>query len=203
MAVKDHTLDDKIIKAATAEFLEHGFQDASLRRIAQRAHLSTGALYTRYKGKDALFCAIVEKALEEISREFEPMRQVYMEAQKSASVEKILQAIQQEEKVYLDIMFKYYTQCILLFCRSEGSSVQRKWQQFIEYKAKETVAYFSEIAKKEVDPDGIELLLSEQFQCYRCILQKGMNKKKAIACLKTVEVFHEAGWREIFQRIMS
>ena len=55
MAVKDHSLDDKIIRAAEAEFLEHGFVAASMHKIAERAGVTTGALYTRYKNKDALF----------------------------------------------------------------------------------------------------------------------------------------------------
>ncbi len=202
MAVKDHSLDDKIVKAATAEFLKCGFQDASLRQIAQRANISTGALYTRYENKDALFCSIIEDALCEISKEFEPMHKIYMEAQQSGTAEKMIEAIQQEEKVYLDIIFQYYDQCVLLFCKSEGSSVQSKLEQFMEYKAKETVAYLKKISEQEVDADGIELILSEQFQCYRWILQKGMSKEKTISCLKTVEAFHEAGWRDLFERIL-
>ncbi len=202
MAIKDHTLDKKIVEAATAEFLEHGFQDASLRRIAQRANITTGALYTRYKNKDALFCSIIEDALSEMNKEFEPMRQIYMEAQHSGNVDKIIEVIQQEEKIYLDIIFKYYTQCVLLFCRSDGSSIQSKWNEFIEYKARETIQYLNQIAKKEVDSEGVELLLSEQFHCYYWILQKGMSKEKTISCLKTVEAFHEAGWRDLFQRIL-
>ena len=35
MAVKDHSLDDKIIKAAKEEFMEHGFRKASLHKIAE------------------------------------------------------------------------------------------------------------------------------------------------------------------------
>ena len=54
MAVKDHSLDDKIIRAAQSEFLKHGFQKASLHKIAELAGITTGAVYTRYKHKDAL-----------------------------------------------------------------------------------------------------------------------------------------------------
>lgn len=202
VAVKDHSLDKRIVQSATVEFLEYGFQGASLRRIAQRANLSTGALYTRYKNKDALFCSIIEDIFYKIGEEFEPMHQIYMEAQRSGSAQNVLEAIQQEKQIYLDIIFKYYDQCVLLFCRSDGSSVQLKWEQLMEYKTRETVAYLNEIAKEKVDFDAIELLLSEQFYCYRWILQKEMSKEKTISCLKEVEAFHEAGWRDLFQRIM-
>lgn len=201
MAVKNHLLDDKIIEAATAEFLEFGFQGASLRRIAQRADLSTGALYTRYKSKDALFCSIVNDALSEISHEFEPLQQCYMDAQKSGSVDAVLEAIQQEEQVYQKILLKYYDQCVLFFCQSDGSSLQTKLEQFMTYKAKETVAFLENLSKKEVNADGVEMLLSEQFYSYRAILQKRLSREKTKACLKMVENFHEAGWKELFKQI--
>ena len=49
MANKDHSLDDGIIQAAYAEFLAYGFQKASLHKIAEKAGVTTGAIYTRYK----------------------------------------------------------------------------------------------------------------------------------------------------------
>lgn len=203
MAIRNHSLDDKIIEAATTEFLEFGFQGASLRRIAQRANLSTGALYTRYENKDALFCSIVKDILSEISHEFEPLQKGYMDAQKSNSVDAILEAIRQEERVYQKILLKYYDQCVLFFCQSDGSSLQAKLEEFMAYKAKETVAFLENISKKEVNADGVEILLLQQFYCYRAILQKRLSKEQTTACLKMVENFQEAGWKAFFRQIMK
>ena len=44
MAARDHRLDPLIIDAARAEFLEHGFRQASVHKIAERAGTTTGAL---------------------------------------------------------------------------------------------------------------------------------------------------------------
>ena len=55
MANKNHELDKPIIEAAKMEFLENGFQSTSIKNIAKRAGVTTGAIYTRYKGKDELF----------------------------------------------------------------------------------------------------------------------------------------------------
>ena len=55
MANKNHELDKPIIEAAKMEFLQNGFQSASIGNIAKRAGVTTGAIYTRYKGKDELF----------------------------------------------------------------------------------------------------------------------------------------------------
>lgn len=55
MANRDHSLDDGIIQAAYSEFLAYGFQKASLHKIAEKAGVTTGAIYTRYKNKDAYY----------------------------------------------------------------------------------------------------------------------------------------------------
>ena len=43
-----------------AEFLDKGFQGASLRQIVKQAGVTTGALYGYFSGKEALFASIVE-----------------------------------------------------------------------------------------------------------------------------------------------
>ena len=73
MALKDHSLDDKIVKAAFDEFMEFGFQKASIRKIADRAGVTPGAVYTRYNSKDALFCSLVSNFLSSVKTQSEPI----------------------------------------------------------------------------------------------------------------------------------
>ena len=52
---------DRIHAAAEAEFLEKGYQGASLRQIVKSAGVTTGAFYGYYESKEALFAALVEE----------------------------------------------------------------------------------------------------------------------------------------------
>ncbi len=63
MANRDHSLEDGIVQAAYSEFLTYGFQKASLHKIADKAGVTTGAIYTRYKNKDALFASLLQDFL--------------------------------------------------------------------------------------------------------------------------------------------
>ena len=49
----------RILDEAREEFLTHGYQKASLRRIAEAASLSVGNLYTYFKSKDQLFIEVM------------------------------------------------------------------------------------------------------------------------------------------------
>lgn len=49
----------KLLDAATAEFGEHGFHDASISSITSRAGVALGTFYTYFQSKDALFRALI------------------------------------------------------------------------------------------------------------------------------------------------
>ena len=51
---------ESIQQAAMQEFLDKGFQGASLRQIVKNAGVTTGAFYGYFSSKEALFASIVE-----------------------------------------------------------------------------------------------------------------------------------------------
>lgn len=56
----------KIVEAAIAEFLEHGFGDATMDRVAARAQVSKRTVYSHFEGKERLFRAIVDMMVETV-----------------------------------------------------------------------------------------------------------------------------------------
>ena len=66
MSVPDRSIDPRLLSAAKEEFLQKGFKDASLAEICKAAGVTTGALYKRYEGKEALFSALVSDTVREM-----------------------------------------------------------------------------------------------------------------------------------------
>ena len=199
MSEKDDILEGKIAEAAAEEFMDKGFRDASMRQIAKRAGLTTGALYSHYDNKDVLFCSVVGSALEAIRSEFAPIQQIHEAARSAGDPEQIIEAVRKEGQIYLDILFRHYDQCMLLFCRSDGSSLQGTLELLTAEKARQTAALLKPLIKKEADFDGLEFIFSEQFRFYRKVLEEGCTKEKAASCLETIGTCVEAGLRELFQ----
>jgi AcrR family transcriptional regulator len=61
---------EKILQAAKAMFMSHGFDGANLRAIATQAGLSTGALFANFENKADLFNAIVVEEYELLAEAF-------------------------------------------------------------------------------------------------------------------------------------
>ena len=77
MALRDHSLDGRITAAAREEFLDKSYTGASLRKIAEKAGVTVGAIQTRCKTKDALFCSLLQPLLADIGALFQSTRADY------------------------------------------------------------------------------------------------------------------------------
>lgn len=196
MAVKDHSLDQKITEAARAEFLELGFRKASLRKIALRAGITTGALYTRYGSKDQLFHSLVEEVFDAVRKEAPRMAQIYGNVK---TVDDFLSAIQMEQTIYLQLLQDHYPACILFFCKCGGSDLENQIREMTSIKARQTVLFLQHMTRKNLDPNGITLLMENQFQLLRMILDHGYDMEATISCLKSVELFQAAGWKAFLE----
>ena len=181
MANRDHSLDDGIIQAAYSEFLAYGFQKASLHKIAEKAGVTTGAIYTRYKNKDALFASLLQDFFETMKALFTPIAEEYEKIKHSAQPEDILRAINAEERIYFQLLTGHYDDCTLFFCRSDGSSVETVLHELMDQKAEQTVVFFFQVYGKEPNADAIRLLMGAQFGYFRQLLDKRLEEDKMLA----------------------
>ena len=197
MANRDHSLDSGIVRAAYAEFLSRGFQKASLHKIAEAAGVTTGAIYTRYKNKDALFVSLLQDFFETMKTAFAPVAEEYEQARRSAQPEDILRAINAEEQKYFELLTAHYDDCTLFFCRSDGSSVEAMLGELMERKTEQTVEFFAQIYGKAPNVDVIRLLMGAQFCYFRRLLDQHLEADRMFACLQSILDFTNAGWRQL------
>ena len=197
MASKDHSLASGIAQAAYKEFLTCGFQKASLHKIAENSGVTTGAIYTRYQNKDALFVSLLQGFFKTMEELFSPAEQEYERARKSARAEDIIRAINVEEGIYFRLLTEHYDDCTLFFSRSDGSSVERMLKELMERKTKQTIDFFTEVYGKAPNEDAIRLLMGSQFWYFRQLLDEHLEENQMFACLRSILDFFNAGWRQL------
>lgn len=202
MANRDHSLDDAIIRAAYEEFLSCGFQKASLHKIAEKAGVTTGAIYTRYKNKNALFVSLLHDFIDKMKELFAPRESEYGRAIQLGTVDALMEAIEAEERTFLELLTEHYDDSTLFFSRSEGSSVEKILKERMESKAVHTVQFFRQAYGKEPNADAIRLLLGAQFWYFQKMLEERMEKEEMIACLQVVLDFSNAGWRQFCNTLL-
>lgn len=57
-------VEGRILDAATALFMEHGYEGVSFEQISSMAHAGKATIYARYATKDALFTTVIRRSIE-------------------------------------------------------------------------------------------------------------------------------------------
>lgn len=206
MVDKNHELDKPIIEAAKIEFLKNGFQATSINNIAKKAGVTTGAIYTRYKGKDELFYSLIEALLKEVNVERKENENSYMAYSIDKNLDHFVKSIEKETIGYIDILFKYYDECKLLLCCSNGSSVEAMFHEMMKNKISKTKTFIRENIDSDISEmklDLVELLMCQQFNVYALIIEKGYSKDETIEYVKMLGEFIGAGWGKIFNEFIK
>lgn len=94
---------EKIIKAATKVFFEHGYEETSVRMIQEEANVVTGSLYHFFPSKELLFEVVIERFLAGYS---ERIKEILENERSSIAecVEAFLEEMQNSVSVYYEVL---------------------------------------------------------------------------------------------------
>ena len=201
MALRDHSLDEKITAAALAEFSEKGYTGASLRKIAEKAGVTVGAIQTRYKSKDELFAALLKPFLDDIDSLFQNTKADYYSGADTNILASLESSMQHESAAILRLIFDHYKESMLLLCRSAGSSMEHYFDEIVQMKIKESIAFFHDLKVTGIDERLLGFLISAQFDSYRRIVTECSDRKTAEAYMDSLMTYHFGGWTALFHSI--
>ncbi|MDR0922968.1 MAG: TetR/AcrR family transcriptional regulator [Hungatella sp.] len=157
MARPDHSIDPRILSSAKKVFLTHGFQNASLKEICEDAGITTGALYKRYKGKEALFNAVTADTVAALDDFLE--QRCTVEAG-LLSDEALIKAWDMDEEYmlgYFRFLQEYREGFILLIKCAEGTAYSNFQHDWVEKMSVKTYEYFLETQKRGLTSRSISM----------------------------------------------
>ena len=181
MSLRDHALDDKITAAAKQEFLEKGYTGASLRKIAEKAGATVGAIQTRYSSKDELFVCLLKSLLDDIAGLLQSTKADYYTETDADMLTGLREAMQHESAAILRLIFDHYEEAVLLLGRSTGSSMEHYFDGIVQRKVQESMAFFRTRGRQDMDEKLLGLLLSAQFDSYRRMVAECTDRRRRSA----------------------
>ena len=198
MALRNHSLDDKITNAAFKEFFQKGYGGASLRKIAEAAGVTVGAIQIRYKSKDDLFVSLLKPLLDDIKAVFDNTKADYFAETDVDILTKLKESMKNESAAIIRLIFNHYEQAVLLLCRSVGSSLEQYFDAVVQSKIKESIAYFIEVGQHFIDEKLLGFLIFSQFDGYRRIVNECPNREIAEKYMDALMTYHLGGWTTLF-----
>lgn len=147
MAVQDTSLNPKILNNARKEFMKKGFLNASLKNICDNAGVTTGAIYKRYKGKEELFEAVVQPALDLLDKIFSEYGKEYENMNKE-QYRKIMDSSLEHNQKFIQLLYPEKKTFKILFGRAEGTKYSNFLYELAEKRAKENIDFMQKMKKK-------------------------------------------------------
>lgn len=150
MAKADPSINPRILESARQEFLALGFENASLKHICENAEVTTGALYKRYSGKEALFCAVVADTVADLNA---VVREKSSLPLAELSDEALIEAWNMDEG-YMMWWFQYlydrHDGFVLLLKCTEGTCYSNFQHDWVEGMTEATYQYYLEARRREL-----------------------------------------------------
>ncbi len=200
--VRDKELHhESIIEAATAEFSEYGYADASMRRIAAAAGMSASGLYKHFASKEEMFSAIVEPAfrgLMNLYKQEENEQRDFVDAGDMGQLEN-----GQEAKLAVSYIYDHLDAFRLIVCKSQGT----KYENFLHDLAvleEETTLSFMKMLKekgvkiKDFSLKEFHLLTTANISAIFQTVEHDFSKEEAMHYAYTLDRFFSKAWGEFF-----
>lgn len=202
MSETEQTTLARIHAAAKQEFLEKGFQSASLRNIVKMAGVTTGAFYGYFSSKEALFASIVEPHAAEVMGRFMTAQTDFAELPKEEQPAHMGKESADCVNWMIDYMYEHYEDFKILICCSDGTPYEKFIHTMVEVEVEYTFRYI-EVLKSldtkvtELDKELCHMIASGMFEGVFEVIRHDMPKERAKAFVKQLREFYTAGWLKI------
>lgn len=193
-------LQKKILESAKQEFLRCGFKDASLRTIAANAQVTTGAIYSYFKDKNALFEGLVDQIYDQVSDMFSSLSKSYYNEE--TAVGEITFEKSLDNLIYIyQFIYKNYDEFRLLIMCAEGSSRSEFVHFVVDHEVEHTLLYLKRLRlRKEIDTNLIHMISESYINAIFEPLRHNLSYDQAIANADVLVTFYTCGWNSIIQK---
>jgi AcrR family transcriptional regulator len=194
--------EDKLIACARAEFLEKGYEAASLRTIAATAGVSTYPIYLRFKDKAGLFTAVVRPAAAKFVGTYESEMECFNRLCPDLPYDEMTQYMLRRIYTLVDVIYEDYDTFCLLAANTESGEYESFIHQLVEIQGRQALRYYEAIRDKaapyeQIPSELLHLTYTTQFSGMFEVVRHRMNKERALEYFAKLQVFFFAGYKAL------
>ena len=191
---------EKILNAAKREFLDKGFAGTNVRAVAQRAGVTTGALYNLFKNKDGIFEALVGGVFNEFLNilAYNDVFEARELDMKAGDLSEITEMSQRRFLRMIDFFYANWDAMKLLVCCAKGSSFEHIFDKAIDLTEKETLRLLTMdgVKMSRRIKFFIHVMVTSHFENLKEIFYHDLTKSEAADFILDFNVYHCGGWKQ-------
>jgi len=188
--------------AAWQEFLNYGFADASMRRIAASAGMSAAGLYKHFPSKEEMFSALVEPAYQGLMALYRQEETAEREALKAGIVTEKWKS-GGEARLAMTYIYDHLDAFRVLICKSQGTRYESFLHDLAVEEEKTTMAMMELLKAQghpinDVNPSQFHLLVTANVNAVFQAVQHDFTREEALNYADTLDRFFAKGWQTFF-----
>ena len=188
----------KILDSAMSEFLDKGFMNASLRTIAANAGVTTGAMYRHFKDKDALFCALVDDAIDMATKTVMLANVSHHLDFDSLGSKEHFEEENKQTNDLLNYIYDNFDAFTLLLTKASGSTHENFQEEICDLYTKNCEQLFNwmyknQVSTKKIDKMTTHFIASTIINAFMEIITHKMSKKAAFQYMENIMEFTRYG----------
>lgn len=202
MQIPKDDIRTDILRAAEKMFQEKGFLKTSMRDIAEGSRVGLSNIYNYFKGKDEIFRQVVSP----VTRAFEAMLHEHHGRQGADILEMQSEAyFRHVVEEYIDLIHRHRPLLVLLLFRSQGSSLEKFKEEFIDRSTLLVKGYFCDMKQKHPRLDinitdfFIHLHTVWMFTMLEELIMHKVRQEELEKIITEYMTFEITGWRELMK----
>ncbi len=198
---KDKTASHvRVMAAARDEFMEYGFEKASMRRVGERCGLTAAGLYRHCRDKEDLFDQLVAPAIERLRSWMDTHLAKYLTAVRD---EGNLKWQDSWIDMMREVVYPHVEDYHLLLTCSSGTKYESFLHDLTQTAQERMLRYLPVLRDKglpirEISPAALHLLLSAYVTALFEPVIHRYSLDESMECLETIEAFFLPGWKTLF-----
>lgn len=201
---KGEATKQQLLELAKAEFLEKGYNRASVRNIAKTAGLTTGAVFRYYPDKAALFDALVAEAADTLVNQFKAAQEAHYDLIPAEKTSESTELSTNHLNYFINYIYDNFDAFKLVICCSEGTRYANYIHELVELEVTQTENYYEklrQLGKLEgtVSHDLHHMITSAYFTAVFETVAHDMDRTRAIEYVNEIAAFFNYGWNGILR----
>lgn len=203
MANRIEGYDERIISFAQKEFLEKGYNEASLRNIAKAANVSTSTMYTRFGDKEGMFEYLISPT-EKLPDYLENALGEFFSSDVEEQLGKYDSNRNKGFDTIIDMIYEDYLAYKLLISCAPGDTYKRYLERITAIDVRYTMLFLEEnnskaLCENRINKEFCHVVSTAFYSALFHCVEHDMSREDAVKYINELREFYQRGWAGYFK----
>lgn len=174
-----------LIKAGKEEFLEKGFEKASLRKICEKSGVTTGAVYFFFENKEDLFHQIVADTIKQMENIGKELSRAELDEHISSS---------DGDRMLMEFLWNHREEVQLLWEKSEGTRYENFKDEIFSQLEHSFTMFFQKYGMMEEDKNLIRIIVKMRMKGYMELIYGDYSMEEMLRLSELIGCYADGGF---------